>query len=269
MNLLNTILSDMKYNSLTKYPSIPTYHTMKEGILLDSITNRLIDSNTKVYITEKIDGTNTRILVYNNDYIIGSREDWFYAKGDRVFPSSVKGFAFISKVAEQILATKKLKPNTLYCIYGELYGTDIQKTWTHYTSSKDSFDYRIFDVWSMGKSAFSEMSDNITANDASNWRENNSQPWLNVEELEDLCKNIDCERVPYQKTDILLNIPITKLGAFEYLMNYRITGINLDDSDKKCKDGEGIVVRTSDRKYIVKLRFEDYIKTFRKTGVKF
>lgn len=51
------------------------------------------------------------------------------------------------------------------------------------------------------------------------------------------------------------------------MLPYRVSSAALDaedgDMSKGCKRAEGIVVRSSDRRYIKKLRFEDYEKTFR------
>ena len=53
-------LKDMdlrKLNSITKYPSIPTYHKIGEkGVLEDEVVSFGSD---KIILTEKVDGTNT------------------------------------------------------------------------------------------------------------------------------------------------------------------------------------------------------------------
>jgi hypothetical protein len=68
-------------NSLTKYPSIPTHHELdpKNGGLLESAT-AFVGS---VIGTEKVDGTNGRIIVLpDGNWIIGSREELLHARGD-------------------------------------------------------------------------------------------------------------------------------------------------------------------------------------------
>jgi ATP-dependent RNA circularization protein (DNA/RNA ligase family) len=45
---------------MTKYPSIPTYHTLGDkGILLEET----ISFDSEVILTEKVDGTNSRIIL--------------------------------------------------------------------------------------------------------------------------------------------------------------------------------------------------------------
>ena len=71
-----------KINTLTKYPSILTLHKLgKKNILLNELTTPI--ENEKMYATEKIDGTNIRLLFYGNERIIGTRENlFFYEKRD-------------------------------------------------------------------------------------------------------------------------------------------------------------------------------------------
>lgn len=70
-------------NSLTKYPSILTYHALGDrGRVSDRVQ---VDFGTDpVLVTEKIDGTNARIICRDGDYLIGSREELLHARGDRV-----------------------------------------------------------------------------------------------------------------------------------------------------------------------------------------
>lgn len=70
-------------NTATKYPSIPTYHQ------LDPRNGRLNEHplvfapGGAVQVTEKVDGTNGRIVVFPcGGYVIGSREELLWARGD-------------------------------------------------------------------------------------------------------------------------------------------------------------------------------------------
>ena len=67
-----------KINSLTKYPSIPTYHKLdpKNGSLLEEALN----FQGTLIATEKVDGTNARIICLpDGNYLLGSREELLYA----------------------------------------------------------------------------------------------------------------------------------------------------------------------------------------------
>src|SRR5262249_26329407 len=72
----------VKLNSMTKYPSIPTYHLLGEkGALLDervAFAGRVLGS-------EKVDGTNGRVIFLPDGcWIVGSREELLLARGDLI-----------------------------------------------------------------------------------------------------------------------------------------------------------------------------------------
>ena len=71
-----------KLNSLTKYPSILTYHELgTKGGLKEGLVEGKSFAGQEVYITEKVDGTNGRVVFATNDkgevvdYLLGSREN--------------------------------------------------------------------------------------------------------------------------------------------------------------------------------------------------
>ncbi len=73
MSLLNKIIKNHgveKLNTATKYPSILTYHNLGEkGSLVEShVEDKVFESFDECYITEKIDGTNARIIFTEDDY---------------------------------------------------------------------------------------------------------------------------------------------------------------------------------------------------------
>ena len=269
---LTTILSTTKGNSFTKYPSILTYHKMgNKGCLSPELSfpEYKEDTDIELFVTEKIDGTNTRILIYNGDYVIGSREEWVYAKGDRVIQSNAKGWiSFMKEIAERI--TPQIPSGRFVCIYGELYGSKLQKSWKHYTSKdKDSYGFRVFDMWHMEHSEFNELFASMDENQASAWRESNQQPWSTVDQIQCVCKKLNLECVPYLTTahlsgkeGLIVNSDI--MDSFEFLCHFRHTKAALDDSQKQNDEAEGVVIRSKDRKFIAKLRFEDYERTIRK-----
>ena len=87
---------DLKFlNILTKYPSIPTYHVRGDKGRLTEEVGVDFSSEEKLNISEKIDGTNGRIIVSSYardltlDYLIGSREEILYAKGDYVITNTL------------------------------------------------------------------------------------------------------------------------------------------------------------------------------------
>lgn len=277
---LTDILNCKKANSLTKYPSIQTYHKIKEGGILDEDLTFPHD-NKKLYITEKIDGMNVRIIILKHkneyDYIIGGREDWIYAKGDRAIQTKEKKkIEYISNVAESLIAGLKdcILENTLYCFYGELHGSKLQKSWRNYTRHEDTYGFRLFDAWDMTLEDFQKIIDLLNENGCSSWRENGMQPYWSVNLLSERIEHIQKEvpegfikilKVPYIENKELKEIPESIYGAYQFLKSYQRTAVNLDGPENRTDSpkAEGIVIRNATRSYIAKLRFEDYERTLR------
>ncbi len=88
MITINDLISKFgieKLNSLTKYPSILTYHTMGDRGMLQEELSEGAAFTYPTYVTEKIDGTNSRIVLdFTGDYLVGSRENFLTAKFDRI-----------------------------------------------------------------------------------------------------------------------------------------------------------------------------------------
>src|ERR1043165_1712275 len=87
-------------NSMTKYPSIPTYHALdpRNG----NLTDETVPFNGPVFGTEKIDGANARIILLSDDtYLLGSREELLYAKGDLIENPSQGIVTALKPVAEK------------------------------------------------------------------------------------------------------------------------------------------------------------------------
>src|SRR5438477_10408042 len=72
-----------KLNSMTKYPSILTYHCLGEkGVLQDKVQ---IPFEGRVIGTEKVDGTNTRLIFCpDQSVVVGSREDLLWERRDLI-----------------------------------------------------------------------------------------------------------------------------------------------------------------------------------------
>ncbi|MFC7428120.1 hypothetical protein [Nocardia tengchongensis] len=69
-------------NSLTKYPSIPTYHQLGER---GRLTEAVSEFAGPVIGTEKIDGSNARIVsLPDGSWLLGSREELLCAQGDLI-----------------------------------------------------------------------------------------------------------------------------------------------------------------------------------------
>jgi len=99
---MDTKTTDLRaLNSATKYPSILTYHKLGERGRLTDVLN--IDPQGSLVVTEKVDGTNTRVIFMPDGYfLIGSREHLLYAKGDLIGNPALGIVESIKDLAEQM-----------------------------------------------------------------------------------------------------------------------------------------------------------------------
>jgi hypothetical protein len=241
-----------KLNSMTKYPSIPTYHALGErGVLLDS----RIEFSGSVIVREKIDGTNARIIFTGGGYLIGSREELLYAQGDLIGNPALGIVDAVKPIAEKIGEYTRTD-SAINVIYGEVYGGNVTAASKQYTGEK-RIGFRMFDAITIDKHAdlFAWAPEQIAS-----WRDGGGQHFLSEEKLQTLGARehiplaplifngeIDGGALPKAVEDVLpwLNrmLPHGSLAALD---------------DGAVKRPEGVVVRTPDRKTIAKLRFEDY-----------
>src|SRR3954468_7220706 len=117
MTPLLTDINLAKLNSLTKYPSIPTYHALGEkGRLSESV---LVRFEGECIATEKIDGTNARLICTPEGVLAGSREDLLWATGDLIHNPAMGIVAALRDHARSMASAPP--PETLLVVYGEVY----------------------------------------------------------------------------------------------------------------------------------------------------
>ena len=272
-DLMFTPTKLQKLNSITKYPSILTYHNLgQKGSLVDSLVEDKHFDERDVYITEKIDGTNSRVIICTDehgsveDYIIGSREELLYARGDRIITDKQGIVNNMKWIADTIalLGERKLLPNRIYCLYGETYGGNINGH-KHYTGY-GSYGIRIFDMWDMPISYIDEMIEDKDLDRISSWREHGGQPFAHVNKLAEFCDEYSLTRVPYLEVIPGTEIPTTLQGVWDWMQKFQKSVATIDSGAVGMS--EGIVVRYGDRSLIRKIRFEDYERTKRRGLIK-
>lgn len=246
-----------KLNSITKYPSIPTFHDMGDrGRLLPTH----IDLSGKIWATEKIDGTNARIIMHRNLCLIGERENFLTCLGDVIYNPS-QGIvdtvlSVANRVYEQYLKENeyylKEKQDNVVVVFGEVFGNRETPRHKQYGSGKTP-GFRVFDV------AYVDLDDllDLSVENISSWRQHGGQSFLNVDELSKFCNKYGLCKVPDVSID---NIPLSLEDTLKCLESAIPKSLSVID-DKGIGNPEGIVVRTFDRSKIAKIRFEDYRKT--------
>lgn len=246
-------------NSLTKYPSIPTYHGLDKssGLLLE---DERVEFAGDVTLTEKIDGTNARIIVLpGGDWIIGSREELLGASGDLI-PNPKLGIVEAVRDAAN-LAVERLVPASgiITVIYGEVYGHGVGKAARDYAGAQRVLGFRAFDVQALLTTHLVK-----TPEEAAAWRDAGNQVYACDTSLAELTERIGVERVPVLSVAPVSELPATLEGARNWLGWYAPrTRVALTEDARERS--EGIVMRgwsPDGRRQLAKARFEDYDRTF-------
>lgn len=243
-----------KINTLTKYPSILTLHKLGDkGRLLDELTTP-ITSDDEMFATEKIDGTNSRIIVYGNEHLIGAREFILHHSHDLYYDPAQGIVEGIKKQLQLHIPCSSV----LMTIYGEFYGGKVSANSKWY--GQDKVGYRVFDVAFFDTSILEKSLPEI-----SRWREHETDKGIVYGQ--DFIPRSDFHKVMSPSIEIVPDVPF-ELGDMSHqtiLDNLRkfIPTTNVALSDKASNKTEGVVIRNRDRSKIVKLRFEDYERTLK------
>ncbi|MDM9583579.1 RNA ligase family protein [Nostoc sp. GT001] len=230
---------------MTKYPSIPTYHSLGDkGTLLEET----VKFDGEVILTEKIDGTNSRIILLpDGNFVLGSREELLFAKGDLIGNPALGIVDALKGVADSLPQVQ----NSITVAYLELYGGKITAASKQYTAQQN-VNWRLFDVAVLTniEILFTKVVQQLAA-----WRDNGGQVFLNEEELSKAAIDYGFELTPRITT--IPALPVSIQETHEFLKKIiPKTNVALDEGAKGR--AEGIVARTISRSAIAKLRFEDY-----------
>jgi hypothetical protein len=284
-----------KINPITKYPSIHTYHEMGER-------GRLVEKNTvgfheDVWVTEKIDGTNARVIVFPkvviaDDFprkrlcptLIGSREELLHAVGDLIWNPAQGIVQTLRHDAVGVLETMEGLADALqtteipgqrtfvtpfervFVFYGEVYGGRTTAAAKNYGPS-DKTGFRLFDVAVFPLGQLDQLI-GLELEKIASWRdEGRCTPFLTMDfrSWAETAADRGLKFVPlvaYLKHDIGRDVLPYTIPEIRSVMNVlpRVTQASLDNHETKGLV-EGYVVRNHDRSKIVKLRFEDYDRT--------
>ncbi|MFE4462946.1 RNA ligase family protein [Nocardia tengchongensis] len=240
-------------NSLTKYPSIPTYHQLGERGRLTEVVGEF---SGPVIGTEKIDGSNARIVsLPDGSWLLGSREELLCAKGDLIGNPAQGIVAALREFADGLAPVT----DCVRVHYVELFGGNVTAGSKQYTGHQ-AVGYRMFDMVVIED--YEALLGRPVAELAA-WREAGNQPFLPEEELLAAAARDGLDVTPRLFTVDAAELPrdLEKTSAFlaEHLPRTRSA---LDEAGGRKP--EGIVLRTPTRSMIAKARFEDYDRTLRR-----
>ena len=264
-------------NSLTKYPSIETYHALgAKGILREFVETDYPTGERQgipplarfvgaVEVTEKVDGTNARVIVLpDGTLIVGSREELLWASGDLI-ANPVLGIVSALREADVPLAAQNAlsRPESVTVLYGEVYGYGVGGAGKRYSADRKGLTgFRVFDaatvpiehlVWSPEVAA--------------NWRQHGGQHWESGTVVQTTADHLGVQRVPVGRVYGSEELPRTILDTARWLhLQAPYSRATLAAPEGKLVAAEGVVLRGFDvagRRLLAKLRFEDYDRTVR------
>lgn len=258
-----------KLDSATKYPSIFTHHQLGEkGMLQDDLGPfQDVHPDTLVYLREKVDGTNGRIVFAGNDYFIGSRENLLYARGDRIVNPALGIVEALRPLAEQMVAEWEVTDypygsDDLMVLYLEVYGGKIGAAAKQYTGS-GRVGYALFDYVLVDRKVLGWEKAQIAR-----WRDDEGgQNFGDVQDIRIVADEYSIPMVPNLGAVHLRELP-TDLEGMLAFMKRELPDTRADFDDDAKGMPEGIVLRTADRKVISKARFQDYERTLKRRGGK-
>jgi hypothetical protein len=246
-------------NSATKYPSIVTFHALGEkGRLTESYTLPWWEEPGEVVYTEKVDGTNVRIIVLpDHTWLIGSREELLTAKGDIVHNPAMGIVNAIRPTARYVAHSvhdEQPSYDGIQVIYGELYGNKIGAAAKHYTKGGQNA-FRLFDIAYI---PFEKLE--MSPEAISTWREGSGQRFATEATLQRASEALEIPLTPRLGTDSVYDVPSSHQGVMDLMRSMLpTTRVGLDVTG----ESEGVVLRTKDRRFIAKARFQDYARTLR------
>lgn len=250
-----------KLNSATKYPSIETYHVLGEkGRLTEDLGPFAgIDEDEEIVLTEKVDGTNFRIVMLpDGDYFIGMREELIYAKGDRIMPTALNSATRVARpIADYIFGTQG-EASEIRVFFMEIYGSKIGGAAKNYTRGTD-MGARLFDVAFIDPAILDKEREEIAS-----WRDHGGQRWATEAALQRGAAGFfGIPLTPRLGTVKGAGLPQSTERMQEWLEQaLPTTQVALDETG--LGRPEGIVLRTKTRSVIAKARFEDYTRTLKR-----
>jgi hypothetical protein len=245
-----------KLNSMSKYPSILTYHALGDkGALQETVQ---IPFAGRIIGTEKVDGTNTRLIFCpDGSALVGSREDLLWERRDLI-GNPAMGIVEAVKELVQTLFAKLCAENTVAVYYMEVFGRNIGAAAKNYTKD-GKVGFRLFDV------AFIEDYADLLAWPAekiAHWRDNGGQQYVDADRLVRIAQEIGVDAVPALFDTDASTLPTDIEATYQFLLRHEWTRCKLDDGAAGIP--EGVVVRSPDRSRIAKIRREDYERTLKR-----
>lgn len=266
-------------NTLTKYPSILTLHALGErGRLTEALTTPGV-LGEPLTATEKIDGTSARLLVFaDGSYLVGSREHLLTVSSDVLFDPAlgvVEGLRRLlaphADAAGRLPAlAHRATPDTpaaaLTVVFGEFYGGKVTANSKQY-GPPEQVGFRVFDVAAFADAAALAAQLQADVRALAAWRETETpaglrygQPFLPEPALAAWLARTGLPAVP-ALPGLTLPADPAHPALLAWLQEYLPATRAALPGQPAPGRAEGAILRSADRRTIVKVRFEDYERT--------
>ena len=223
----------------------------EKGRLKDTF---LFEPSDELIVTEKIDGTNTRLIFMPDGYfLVGSREHLLYARGDLIGNPAQGIVESIKPLAERLNGSIDRNNDRILIMFFETYGGKTTAAAKNYTGDH-AFGHRLFDVCDMGADYLEKDIEMLSV-----WREGGGQDFFSESKLKTFADTVS---VPLTDRVHAPALPTVLEETLEWLENV------LPETRAAIDRGaaglpEGVVVRSPDRDSIAKIRFADYRRTLK------
>jgi hypothetical protein len=221
-----------------------------------------------VQISEKIDGTNARIIVlppttgHWGNWVIGSRENLLTCSRDWFLNPELGIVNELADVANELtVASKASDPVRVY--FFEVYGGTVNG-WKNYTRDKTAFGHRLFDVIEFSNELFRSMMVS-SREDIASWRNRGGQPFVSWDKFLEISQETNLVRAPsVERRFPAEDMPTSLRDALDWMTELLPDGSEATLGPDAVGCAEGIVLKSHDRKVTAKMRFQDYENTLRR-----
>lgn len=239
-------------NSATKYPSIFTYHALGER---GALTEEATEFHGDVILTEKIDGTNSRIILTpDGDWFIGSREELLTAKGDRVHNPALGIVDALRDLPARLTGDAD---ESILVAFLETYGARIGGQAKQYTGN-GAAGWRMFDLAFIPTGVLGWDRERIAA-----WRDGGGQRFAREGTLQESAAHWGVKLTPRLGVIPAEKLPTSIEDTHAWLTEVAPSTLAALDEGAGGR-AEGVVLRDETRTVIAKARFEDYARTLRR-----
>jgi hypothetical protein len=249
-------------NTITKYPSIGTFHPLLVGGILGETTT--VEFTGPVHVSEKIDGQNIRVIFLRDGrYVIGTREKLLHCSSDYLCDNTHGIVPTLIPLIPDLRAGLPAQQPGITVYYMEIFGgTDLTRASRQYTSDR-VVGLRLFDIATIPDPSIVQ---DMTKAQAAAWRDRGGPSFHTEQQLQDTAPRVGLPLTPRLTTLDATELPVTVAEAHHWIGTV-LPGLRsrsvLDEN--ASGEAEGVVLTNTDHTSRAKLKLANYTRTARMT----